>query len=42
MDAVLGGKMFINGVDVWKEYGVFLVVKIRCVRINLKAMMAPS
>lgn len=23
MDAVLGGKMFINGVDVWKEYGVF-------------------
>ena len=29
MDAVLGGKMFINGVDAWKEYGVFLAEKKR-------------
>lgn len=42
MDAVLGGKMFINGVDVWKEYGVFLVEKKRGDRNNLKAIMAPS
>lgn len=42
MDAVLGGKMFINGVDVWEEYGVFLVEKKRGDRNNLKAIMAPS
>lgn len=42
MDAVLEGKMFINGVDVWKEYGVFLVEKKRGDRNNLKAIMAPS
>lgn len=42
MDAVLGGKMLINGVDAWKEYGIFLVEKKRGDRNNLKAIMTPS
>ena len=24
MDDIIGGLFFINGIDVWKEYGVFL------------------
>lgn len=42
MDAILGGKVLINGTDIWKEYGVFLVEKKRGDRNNLKAIMAPS
>lgn len=42
MDAILGGKVLINGTDIWTEYGVFLVEKKRGGRDNLKAIMAPS
>lgn len=31
-----------NGTDIWKEYGAFLVEKKRGDRNNLKAIMAPS
>ena len=42
MDAILGGKVLVNGTDIWKEYGAFLVEKKRGDRNNLKAIMAPS
>lgn len=42
MDAILGGKVLVNGTDIWKAYGVFLVEKKRGGRDNLKAIMAPS
>ena len=42
MDAILGGKVLINGTDIWTEYGVFLVEKKRGGRDNLKAIMAPA
>lgn len=42
MDAILGGKVLVNGTDIWKEYGAFLVEKKRGGRNNLKAIMAPS
>ena len=42
MDAILGGKVLINGTDIWKAYGAFLVEKKRGDRNNLKAIMAPS
>lgn len=42
MDAILGGKVLINGTDIWKAYGAFLVEKKRGDRTNLKAIMAPS
>ena len=34
--------MLINGTDIWKAYGAFLVEKKRGDRTNLKAIMAPS
>ena len=34
--------MLVNGTDIWKEYGAFLVEKKRGDRNNLKAIMAPS
>lgn len=42
MDATLGGKVLINGTDIWTEYGAFLVEKKRGGRDNLKAIMAPA
>lgn len=42
MDNILGDKMYINGKDVWKEFGVFLAEKKRGDRNNLKAIMTPS
>lgn len=42
MDAILGGKVIINGVDIWQEYGAFLVEKKRGDRNNLKAIMVPA
>lgn len=42
MDAILGGKVLVNGTDIWKEYGVFLAEKKRGDRNNLKAIMAPA
>lgn len=42
MDAILGGKVLINGTDIWKAYGAFLAEKKRGDRNNLKAIMAPS
>ena len=42
MDAILGGKVLINGTDIWKAYGAFLVEKKRGDRNNLKAIMAPA
>ena len=42
MDAILGGKVLVNGTDIWKEYGAFLVEKKRGDRNNLKAIMAPA
>lgn len=42
MDAILGGKVLVNGTDIWEAYGVFLVEKKRGDRNNLKAIMAPS
>ena len=42
MDAILGGKVLINGTDIWKEYGVFLCERKRGDRNNLKAIMAPA
>lgn len=42
MDAILEGKVLVNGTDIWKEYGVFLAEKKRGDRNNLKAIMAPA
>ena len=42
MDAILGGKVLINGTDIWTAYGAFLCEKKRGDRTNLKAIMAPS
>lgn len=42
MDAILGGKVLVNGTDIWTAYGAFLVEKKRGDRNNLKAIMAPS
>lgn len=42
MDAILGGRMLVNGTDIWKEYGVFLAEKKRGDRNNLKAIMSPA
>ena len=42
MHAILSGKVLINGTDIWKAYGAFLVEKKRGDRNNLKAIMAPS
>lgn len=42
MDEILGGKVLVNGTDIWTEFGVFLAEKKRGDRNNLKAIMAPS
>ena len=42
MDSILGGKVLINGTDIWKAYSSFLVEKKRGDRNNLKAIMAPA
>lgn len=42
MDTILGGKMLVNGTDIWTEFGVFLAEKKRGDRNNLKAIMAPA
>lgn len=40
--SILEGKVFINGTDIWREYGVFLCEKRSGGRDNLKAVMAPA
>ena len=42
MDAILDGKVLVNGTDIWKAYGAFLVEKKRGDRNNLRAIMAPA
>lgn len=42
MDNILGNKVLVNGTDIWKVFGAFLVEKKRGDRNNLKAIMAPS
>lgn len=42
MSTVLEGKILINGTDIWKEYGAFLVEERRGGRENLNAIMTPS
>lgn len=42
MDDIIGGLFFINGVDVWKEYGVFLTEEKEGGRENQTAILTPS
>lgn len=39
---ILGGRVLVNGTDIWEEYGAFLAEKSRGGRDNLKAVMAPA
>lgn len=39
MDAILGGKVLINGTDIWKAYGAFLVEKKRGDRKDRKSVV---
>ena len=42
MDKILGGLVLVNGTDIWKEYGVFLVEDKRGGMDNLTAILTPS
>jgi hypothetical protein len=42
MDKILGGLVLVNGTDIWKEYGVFLVEDKRGGMDNLSAILTPS
>lgn len=42
MDRILGGQVLINGVDIWREYGVFLTEDKRGDLTNLSAILTPS
>lgn len=42
MDGILSGQVLVNGVDIWLEYGAFLVEEKRGDMNNLKAIFAPS
>lgn len=42
MDAIIGGLFLINGIDVWKKYGVFLTENKEGGRDNLKSILAAS
>lgn len=42
MEKILGGLVLINGIDIWTEYGVFLVEEKRGGMENLTAILTPS
>lgn len=42
MDAILGGLVIINGIDIWTQYGVFLTEKKKGGLDNLKAIVKAS
>lgn len=42
MDKILGGLVLVNGTDIWKEYGAFLVEEKRGNMENLTAVLTPS
>lgn len=42
MAHILDGQIFVNGTDIWKEYGVFLTEEKKGGRENLNAILTPS
>lgn len=42
MDNILDGLVLINGIDIWKKYGVFLTEEKKGGRENLNAILSPS
>ena len=42
MDTILEGQTLINGVDIWKEYGVFLTEEKKGGKENLNPILAPA
>uniref|UniRef100_UPI004025549B hypothetical protein n=1 Tax=Parabacteroides distasonis TaxID=823 RepID=UPI004025549B len=42
MDKILGGLVLVNAIDIWREYGVFLVEDKRGGMENLAAILTPS
>lgn len=42
MDKIVGGLVTVNGVDIWEDYGVFLVEEKRGNMENLTAILTPS
>ncbi|WP_298767006.1 hypothetical protein [uncultured Alloprevotella sp.] len=42
MDKILEGQVLINGIDIWKTYGVFLTEEKQGGRENLNAILTPS
>ena len=42
MDKIISGLFLVNGIDVWKKYGVFLTEEKEGGRDNLKAILAAS
>lgn len=42
MDKILDGLLIINGTDIWREYGAFLVEEKRGGMENLTALLTPS
>lgn len=42
MSEILSGTVMVNGVDIWTEYGVFLVEDTRGGKDNLTALLTPS
>ena len=42
MDKILSGLVLINGIDIWKKYGVFLAEERRGRMDNLTAILTPS
>lgn len=42
MDKILGGLVLINDIDIWTEYGVFLVEERRGDMQNLTSILTPS
>lgn len=42
MTKILEGQVLVNGIDIWKEYGVFLTEEKKGGRENLNAILTPS
>ena len=42
MNGIIGRQIIINGVDIWEEYGVFLVEDKRGDLTNLSSILTPS
>lgn len=42
MTKTLEGQVLVNGIDIWKEYGVFLTEEKKGGRENLNAILTPS